>query len=80
MLDALIVGFDGLGETVGAIFVCEVGDSGDRPVSFHLGRDLGGVYNYLSVKNLLLDAFIKVIGYSPYKYPLREVASLGRRY
>ena len=41
MLHALIVGFDGLAETIGAIFVKELRDDGDRLVS--LGRPLHGI-------------------------------------
>lgn len=41
LFDTLIVGFDGLTEFVGAIFVLESGDFRDRLVLFHLCRDLG---------------------------------------
>lgn len=59
MFYTLIVGFDGLFEIVGAIFVCKVRYHGYGLVGFHLGRDLGTVHHYLCVKNLLVNAFIE---------------------
>ena len=70
MLDALIVGFDGLGETVGAIFVWESGDSGYRQVGFALSRDFGYIDNDFSVEDFLLDTFIEIIGDCTYKHTL----------
>ena len=37
MLHALIVGFDGLAETIGAIFVKELRNDGDRLVNLGFG-------------------------------------------
>lgn len=80
MLDALIVGFDGLGETVGAIFVWESGDSGYRQVGFALSRDFGYIDNDFSVEDFLLDTLIEVVGYGSDEHPLRKVTDLAGRY
>ena len=42
MLYLTIVGFDGLFEIVGAIFVCELCDDGNGLIGFYIGRDFGG--------------------------------------
>ena len=79
MFNPLIVGFDSLFEIVGAIFVCELRDDGNGLISFHLGGNLGGVYNYLSVEDFLLDTFIEVVGDGSNKHVLYEVGDFGRR-
>ena len=79
MFDRFIVGFDGLVEIVGTIFVCEVGDNRDRSVGLHLGRNLGYIDHDLRMEDLLLDAFVKVIGDGAGKHALRQVANLRRR-
>ena len=63
MLHAFIVGFDGLAETIGAIFVKELCDDGDRLVNLGLGCHFGDIDDNLSVEDLLLDALIEVVGY-----------------
>ena len=78
-LHAFIVGFDSLFEIVGAIFVCEVSDNGDRLVGFHLGRDFNRVYNYLSVEDFLLDTLVEVVGDGSDKHALCEVGDFGSR-
>ena len=79
LFDMFIVGFDSLRETIGAIFVCEVCNDGDGVIRLHFGRDLGRVHHNLSVENLLLDAFVKIVGDSPHKHPLCEVGDFGSR-
>ena len=78
MLDALIVGFDGLGETVGAIFVWESSDSGYRQVGFALSRDFGYIDNDFSVEDFLLDTLVEVVGDCTYKHTLGKVADFAR--
>ena len=65
MPNPLIVGFDGLGEIIGAIFVCELCNDRDRLVGFGFGRYLGDIDDNLGMEDFLLDAFVEVIGYSP---------------
>ena len=79
MFDTFIVGFDSLFEIVGAIFVCELCDYGNGLIGFHFGRDFGGVYNYLSVEDLLLDALVEVVGDGSDKHALCEVGDFGSR-
>ena len=80
MLHALIVGFDGLAETIGAIFVKEFCNDGDGLVSLALGRDLGDIDDDLSVEDLLLDTLIEVVRYGPDEHPLRKVTNLAGWY
>ena len=80
MLDLLIIGFDSLTEIIGAIFVCEVSDDGNGLIGFHIGKDFGGVYNYLSMENLLVDVLIEVVGDGSDKHALCEVRNLAWRY
>ena len=80
MFNPLIVGFDSLTEIVGAIFVCELRDDGNGLIGFHIGKDFGGVYNYLSVENLLVDALIEVVGDGSDKHALCEVGNRAWRY
>ena len=76
MLHALIVGFDGLAETVGAIFVKELRDDGDGLVSLGFGCNLRDINDNLCVEDLLLDALIEVVGYGSDEHPLRKVTNL----
>ena len=69
MLHALIVGFDGLAETIGAIFVKELRNDGDGLVSLGFGCNLSDIDDNLSVEDLLLDALIEVVGYGPDEDP-----------
>ena len=62
MFDPFIVGFDGLFEIIGAIFVFEVCDYGDLLVSFHLGRHFVTIYYNLRMEDLLADTLVKVVG------------------
>ena len=80
MLHALIVGFDGLVEIVGAIFVKELRNDGDGLVSLGFGCNLSDIDDNLSVEDLLLDALIEVVRYGPDEHPLRKVANLAGRY
>ena len=79
MFDTFIVGFDSLFEIVGAIFVCKVSDDGNGLIGFHFCRDLGRIYNYLSVEDLLLDALVEVVGDGSDKHALCEVGDFGSR-
>ena len=79
MFHPLIVGFDSLTKIIGAIFVCELRDDGNGLVSLRLGGNLGGIYNYLSVEDLLLDALVEVVGDDSDKHALCEVGDFGSR-
>ena len=76
MLHTLVIGFDSLAETIGAIFVKELCDDGDRLVNLGLGCHFGDIDDNLSVEDLLLDTFIEVVGYGPDEDPLRKVTNL----
>jgi len=47
----LTVGFDGLGEIIGAIFVCELCNDRDRLVGFGFGRYLGDIDDNLGMED-----------------------------
>ena len=82
MLHALIVGFDGLVEIVGAIFVKELRNDGDGLVSLGFGCNLSDIDDNLSVEDLLLDALIEVVGYGPDEdpfSPLQGLCTAGQR-
>ena len=79
MLYLTIVGFDGLFEIVGAIFVCELCDDGNGLIGFHLCRNLGGIHHNLSVEDFLLDAFVEVVGDGSDKHALCVVGDFGSR-
>ena len=79
MFYTLIVGFDSLFEIVGAIFVYELCDDGNRLIGLHLGENLGGIHYNLCVKNLLLDTLVEVVGDSSDKHALCEVGDFGSR-
>ena len=79
MFHTLIVGFDSLFEIVGAIFVCELRDDGNGLIGFHFGRDFGGVYNYLSMEDFLLNTLVEVVGDGSDKHALCEVGDFGSR-
>ena len=44
-----------------------------------LGRDFGGVYNYLSVEDFLLDTLVEVVGDGSDKHALCEIGDFGSR-
>ena len=79
MFHPLIVGFDSLTEIIGAIFIYELCDDGNGLIGFHFGRNFGGVYNYLSVEDFLLDTLIEVVGDGSNKYALCEIGDFGSR-
>ena len=79
MFDSFIVGFDSLTEIVGAIFVYEVCNDGNRFVGFGLGRYLGNIHNDLCVEDVLLDTLVEVVGDGSDKHALCEVGDFGSR-
>ena len=79
MFHPLIVGFDGLFEIIGAIFVCELRDDRNGLICLHFCRDLSRVYNYLSVEDFLLDTLVEVVGDGSDKHALCEVGDFGSR-
>lgn len=64
-------------EIIGAIFVCDLCYDGNGLIGFHFCRDFGGVYNYLSVENLLVYTLVKVVGDGFDKHALCEVGDFG---
>ncbi len=78
-LHAFIVGFDSLTEIIGAIFVCELCDDGNGLICLHFSRNLGRVYDYLSVEDFLLDTLIEVVGHCTHEHSLCEVGDFGSR-
>ena len=75
----MIVGFDGLFEIIGAIFVCELRDDGNGLVSLHLRGNLGNIHNDLSVEDFLLDTLVEIVGDGSDKHTLCEVRDFGSR-
>ena len=80
MLHAFIVGFDGLAETIGAIFVKELRDDGDGLVSLGFGCNPSNIDDNLSVEDFLLDALIEVVRYGSDEHPLCKVTNLAGWY
>ena len=78
-LNTFIVGFDSLFEIVGAIFVNALCDDGNGLIRLHFGRNLGNIHHNLSVENLLVDTFIKVVGEGSDKHTLCEVGDFESR-
>ena len=79
LLNTFIVGFDSFFEIIGAIFVLKRIDLRNGLVLLHFGRDFGTIHHYFSMKNLLVDTFIKVVGYCSYKHTLCEIADFRCR-
>ena len=75
----MIVGFDGLFEIVGAIFVCELCDDGNGLICLHLRGNLGRIHHTLSVEDFLLDTLVEVVGDGSDKHALCEVGDFGSR-
>ena len=70
-----IVGFDSLFEIIGAIFVFEFHYHWDRLVCFHFCRHLDAIHHYLRMENLLVDAFVEVIGHRTMIVPNQAIAT-----
>ena len=66
-------------ETVGAIFVCELCNDGNRLIGFHFGRDFGGIHHNLCVEDFLLDTLVEVVGDGSNEHALCEVGDFGSR-
>lgn len=76
----LIVGFDGLAETIGAIFVKELRDDGDGLVSLGISSNFGDIDDNLSLEDFLLNAFVKVVRHRSDEHSLYEVGDLAGWY
>ena len=75
MFHPLIVGFDGLTEIIGAIFIYELCDDGNGLICLHLRRNRDN----LSVEDFLLNTLVEVVGDSSDKHTLCEVRDFGSR-
>ena len=79
-LDAVVVLLYFLPHTVVTIGIGEVGDDGNRLIPFRLGRYFSIVYDNLGMKNLLLDALVKVIRHRADEHSLCQSRNLTRWY
>ena len=77
-LDSPVISLHRFLHAVVAILVREVGNDGDRLVGTFLPLHLLGIHHNLAVKNLLLDALVKVVGHRTDKHSLRKPGNLAR--
>ena len=80
VLDLLVVALDNrLHLTAVGSGVLKVSKHRDRLIACRLRVDLLAVDYYLGMKNLLVNALVNVVAYSPDKHTLRESGDLARR-
>jgi len=78
-LDALVVRLYCFLHTVVAVLVREIGNDRNSFVGTFLLLHLLGIHHNLTVKNLLLDALVEVVGHRTDKHTLRKTGNLARR-
>ena len=78
-LDAPVICLHRFLHAVVAVLVREVGNDGNRLVGTFLPLHLLGIHHNLTVKNLLLDALVEVVGHRTDKHTLRKTGNLARR-
>lgn len=78
-LDAVVVLLYHFLHAVVAILVREIGNDGNFLVCAFLPLDLLGIHHNLTMKNLLLDALVEVVGHRTDKHTLRQAGNLARR-
>ena len=78
-LDAPVVRLHRFLHAVVAVLVREVSNDGYLLVGFFLTFHLLCIHDNLTVKNLLLDALVEVVGHRTYKHALRQTGNLARR-
>ena len=69
LLDAPVILLHRFLHAVVAALVRKVGNDGDMLVGFLLALHLLGIHHNLTVKNLLLDALVEVVGHRTDKHP-----------
>lgn len=79
VLDAVVVGINLLLHGVVAVLVGEVDDLRYLHVAGGLPSDLLVIHDNLGMENLLLDAFVEVVGDRTDEHTLREVGNLACR-
>ena len=79
LLDAPVIRLHRFLHAVVAVLVREVGNDGDFLVGFLLALHLLGIHDNLTVKNLLLDALVEVVGYRTDKHTLRQAGNFAWR-
>ena len=78
LLDAPVICLHHFLHAVVAVLVREVGNDGNRLVGTFLPLHLLGIHHNLTVKNLLLDALVEVVGHRTDKHSLRKTGNLAR--
>ena len=78
-LDAPVICLHRFLHAVVAVLVREVGNDGNRLVGTFLPLHLLGIHHNLTVKNLLFDTFVEVVGHRADKHALRKTGNLARR-
>ena len=78
LLDAPVICLHHFLHAVVAVLVREVGNDGNRLVGTFLPLHLLGIHHNLTVKNLLLDALVEVVGHRTDKHTLRKTGNLAR--
>ena len=63
----------------GDVYKRQVGNDGDFLVGFLLAPHLLGIHDNLTMKNLLLDTLVEVVGHRTDKHTLRQAGNLARR-